>query len=93
MGVKKVTFWVGSASTMVTVPREPGFFSSDFQHAYVESIRITLRLRGRDRDFDIPVEGENSGKVEIIHFEPLKPLRRMNDLSQALLPKCSMGFT
>jgi len=90
--VKKVTFWVGSASTMVTVPREPGFFSSDFQHAYVESIRITLRLRGTDHDFDFPVEGENIEKVEIIRFEPLKPLRRMNDLYPGLAPKVQHGF-
>lgn len=90
--IKRVTFWVGTKSSVVTVPREPGLYSSDFQHAYVKSIRITLRMRGRDYEFDIPVEGEAGKQVETVHFEPLKPLRRMNDLFPGIDPKIEHGF-
>jgi NAD-dependent SIR2 family protein deacetylase len=90
--IKRVTFWVGTKSSVLSVAREPGLFSSDFQHAYVKSIRITLRMRGRDYDFDIPVEGEAGKQEEIVHFEPLKALRRMNDLFPDINPKVEHGF-
>lgn len=90
--IKNVTFFVGTESTVISVPREPGLFSSDFNHAYVKSIRVSLRMRGRDHEFDIPVEGEAGKQVETIHFEFLKPLRRMNDLFPEIDPKVEHGF-
>jgi NAD-dependent SIR2 family protein deacetylase len=90
--IKKVTFFVGTKSTVISVPREPGLFASDFGDAYVKSIRISLRMRGRDHEFDIPVEGKAGKQVEIIKFEPLKPLRRMNDLFPDIDPKVEHGF-
>jgi len=90
--IKRVTFWVGGKSCMSSIPREPGLFSSDFQHAYVESIRVGLKLRGKEHEYDIPVEGQQWKRVEKICFDPLKKsLKRMNEIFPNIVPSHEHG--
>jgi len=90
--IKKVLFGVGSETSMNTVPVEPGLFSSSFPNAEVDSVRFTLRMRGQDHEFVVPVDEIEGKKVETILFDPLnKPLRRMNEVFPDISPKAEHG--
>lgn len=90
--IKKVLFWVGTQSSIAAVPCEPGFFASDFKNADVDSIRFSVRMRGKEHEFDIQVEGNEGKKVETILFDPLsKQLRRMNEVFPEIRPRVEHG--
>lgn len=91
--IKKVTFWVGTKSSSSTNAREPGLFCSDFPYTKTYAhVRVTLRLRGKEHEYTLPVEGDQGKKVESIRFDPLKKsLRRMNEVFPDIKPKDEHG--
>jgi len=90
--IKKVVFSVGTENRITSVPQEPGLFSSEFENADVDSVSITLRMRGKEHEFSVPVEGNEGKKVETILFDPLsKTLRRMNEIFPDIAPRAEHG--